>query len=128
MLAGDALSVADADRLRRALHNAETMSGLVFSLYVGDPEEDPPGYAARLHRDLDDPPRSVLVMYDPQSEALEIVVGTEAGRQLDGRACALAAASMQTSFAGGDLVGGLVTGLQQLGEAARAPRVLHSPH
>jgi hypothetical protein len=39
--------------------------------------------------------------------------------------CRLAAAAMQTSFAGGDIVGGLAAGVQQLGEAARQPRTLH---
>lgn len=126
MLAGEALSVEQQGRLRRAVHNAETLSGLTFSLYVGVAEEDARAYAARLHRALDDPARSVLVMCDPEFRALEIVVGAEASRRLDDRACALAAASMQTSFVGGDIVGGLVTGVQQLGEAARAPRTLHA--
>jgi hypothetical protein len=32
---------------------------------------------------------------------------------------------MQTSFAGGDIVGGLANGIQQLGEAAQQPTTLH---
>lgn len=126
MLAGDALSVEQRDRLRRAVHNAEALCGLTFSLYVGLADEDARAYATRLHRALDAPARSVLVLCDPESRALEIVVGVEAARRLDDRACALAAASMQTSFAGGDLVGGLVTGIQQLGDAARVPPTLHA--
>jgi hypothetical protein len=33
---------------------------------------------------------------------------------------------MQTSFVVGDIVGGLVAGIQQLGDAARHPRTLHT--
>jgi hypothetical protein len=118
--------VTDQDRLRRAVRNAEALSGFSFSLYVGVAEEDARSYAARLHRALDDPARSVLVMCDPEFHALEIVTGAATRRRLDDRACALAAASMQTSFAGGDIIGGLTVGVQQLGEAARAPRTLHA--
>jgi hypothetical protein len=45
---------------------------------------------------------------------------------LDDLECRLAAAAMQTSFAGGDIVGGLAAGISQLGEAARQPRTLHA--
>jgi hypothetical protein len=56
---------------------------------------------------------------------LEIVTGIEARRVLSDLECRLAAAAMQTSFAGGDIVGGLTVGVQQLGEAARQPKTLH---
>lgn len=110
------------------MHNAETLSGLTFSLYVGAAEGSSRPYAQQLHAGLDDPGRSVLVLCDPQARALEIVTGAETRRHLDDRACALAAAAMQSSFAVGDIVGGLVLGVQQLGEAARAPRTLHGRH
>lgn len=156
VLAGDTLDVDDRQRLDRAVHNAERLSGLTFSLYVGevasagedggepghvadaagahDPADDgdaaqsPRAYAVRLHRSLDNPDRSVLVLCDPRARALEIVTGRDTVRRLDDRACGLAAASMHSSFVGGDLVGGLAIGLQQLGEAAREPRTLHAWH
>jgi len=128
VLAGRALSAADSERLRRALRNAEALSGFPFSLYLGEADADTRAYAVRVHAGLDDPARAVLVLCDPEARALEIVVGSEASRRLDRRSCNLAAASMQTSFVGGDLIGGLVAGIQQLGEAARAPRTLHSSH
>jgi len=124
--AGEAFTPSELGRIERAIHNAETMSGLVFSVFVGVSEEDSRAYAARLHGALPDPPRSVLVMCDPSFKALEIITGDQARRTLEDVECALAVASMQTSFLGGDIVGGLVLGVQQLGEAARAPRSLHT--
>ena len=51
----------------------------------------------------------------------EVVTGEAAARRLSDRACALAALSMTTSFAGGDLAGGIVTGIRMLAEAAGQP-------
>jgi len=124
--AGDTFSRFEIDRLKRAQSNAERLSGLTFSLFVGVSEEDSRAYAVRLHSALLDPDRSVLVMCDPEFRALQIVTGAQARRHLDDIECRLAAASMQTSFVAGDIVGGLVTGIQQLGESARHPRTLHT--
>jgi hypothetical protein len=123
--AGEPLGVSELARIKRAVHNAEVSSGLRFSVFLGPSEPDVRPYAERLHAALDDPDRSVLVLCDPVLRALEIVTGVEARRNLDDVECGLAAASMETSFAGGDIVGGLVVGIQQLGEASRAPRNLH---
>ena len=84
------------------------VSGLTFSVFVGVAEEDSRAYAERLHGALDDPAHSVLVLCDPEFHVLEIVTGSEARRWLDDVECGLAAASMQTSFVAGDIVGGLV--------------------
>jgi hypothetical protein len=67
-----------------------------------------------------------LVMCDPEFHKLEIVTGKQARRTLSDLECRLAAAAMQTSFAGGDIVGGLAAGIQQLGEAAHQPKTLHT--
>ena len=64
-------------------------------------------------------------MCDPTFRALEVVTGERARRQLDDVACGLAIASMKSSFLGGDIVGGLTYGVQQLGEAAMQPLTLH---
>jgi hypothetical protein len=50
------------------------------------------------------------------------VTGEESARRLSDRSCALAALSMTTAFAGGDLTGGIVTGVRMLGDAAGKPR------
>lgn len=126
MPAGRALTGDDLRRIERAVANAETFSGLTFSVFVGVAEEDARSYAERLHGALADPARSVLVLCDPEFHALEIVTGREARRWLTDVECGLGAATMQTSFMVGDIVGGLAAGIQQLGEAARHPRTLHT--
>ena len=126
MPAGEALTRDDLRRLEKAVRNAETFSGLTFSVFVGVAEEDARAYAERLHGALEDPAHSVLVLCDPEFHVLEIVTGGVARRWLSDVECGLAAATMQTSFVVGDIVGGLVAGVQQLGEAARHPRTLHT--
>jgi hypothetical protein len=105
--AGDSFTPSQREWLKRAVRNAEAASGLTFSLFVGVSEENSRRYAERLHGSLADPDHSVLVMCDPEFHKLEIVTGVEARRVLDDLECRLAAAAMQTSFAGGDIVGGL---------------------
>lgn len=125
MLDGERLSPSDRSRLDRAVRNAEKLSGLAFSIYLGVSEEHTRAYAERLHAALPDPSRSVLVLCDPTFRALEIVTGESTRRQLDDVACGLAIATMKTSFLGGDIIGGLAHGVQQLGEAAMQPATLH---
>lgn len=124
-LDGGGLTPSDRSRLDRAVRNAEKLSGLTFSVYLGVAEEDSRRYARRLHLALPDPTHSVLVMCDPTFRALEIVTGELARRWLDDVACGLALATMKTSFLGGDIIGGLAHGVQQLGEAAMQPATLH---
>lgn len=123
--AGDSFTPSQLEWIKRAVRNAETISGLNFSLFIGVSEEDSRAYAERLHKALNDADHSVLVMCDLEFRKLEVVTGIEARRVLSDLECRLAAAAMLTSFAGGDIVGGLTAGVQQLGEAARQPRVLH---
>jgi hypothetical protein len=123
---GDSFTPAETERLVKAVQHAERISGLTFSVYVGVSEEDSRAYAERLHGALDNPARSVLIMCDPSFRALEIVTGAEARRQLDDVECRLAAATMRTSFEADDIVGGLVHGIAQLGEAAYEPPTLHA--
>jgi alkanesulfonate monooxygenase SsuD/methylene tetrahydromethanopterin reductase-like flavin-dependent oxidoreductase (luciferase family) len=123
--AGDSFTPSQREWLARAVRNAEIASGLKFSVFVGVSEENSRAYAERLHQSLTDPDHSVFVMCDPEFHKLEIVTGNAARRVLSDLECRLAAAAMQTSFAGGDIVGGLAAGIQQLGEAARRPRTLH---
>ena len=126
MPAGESFTPAETERLMRAVQHAERISGLTFSVYVGVSEEDSRAYAERLHNALEDPRRSVLIMCDPGSRALEIVTGSEARRRLDDVECRLAAATMRTSFEADDIIGGLVHGIAQLGDAAYQPPTLHA--
>jgi uncharacterized membrane protein YgcG len=124
--AGEVLDHVERRRLERAVEVAEELSGLSFSVYVGPGEAPARAHAEQLHAALADPDHAVLVFCDPAARVLEIVTGGEARRVLDDFDCRLAAVSMQTSFVAGDLVGGLVNGIQQLGQAARHPETLHT--
>lgn len=108
-------------RLDDALRLADQSTGLVFSVYVGDLDDPARGDAEKLHSQLADPDRSVLVAVSPNQRVLEIVTGADARRRLPDRDCKLAALSMAASFSGGDLTGGIVSGLAQLADHAGKP-------
>jgi uncharacterized membrane protein YgcG len=105
-------------RLDEALRTADNATGLQFSVYVGELEEPPRAQAEKLHGQLDDPARAVLIAVCPNLRVLEIVTGPLARRVLPDRDCKLAAMSMTAAFGGGDLAGGLVTGIAQLANHA----------
>jgi uncharacterized membrane protein YgcG len=113
------------DQLRdieRVVETANGESGLVFSVYVGGAEGDIRDAAEKLHATFGErASRVVLVVVSPGDRLLEVVTGEESARRLSDRACALAALSMTTAFAGGDLVGGILTGVRMLAEAAGKP-------
>lgn len=126
MAAGEVFTVDQRRGIDRAIRYAEAGSGLVFSVYVGPSEQDCRAYAWQLLQQLPDPARSVLVLVDPAQRVLEVVTGAVAQRTLTDTECAFAVLSMQTCFSAGDLSGGIVTGLQQLGDHARTPTSLHT--
>jgi uncharacterized membrane protein YgcG len=105
-------------RLDEALRVADASTGLVFSVYTGTLEEPVRAYAQKLHSDLPDPARTVLIAVSPNQRVLEIVTGSEARKRLPDRACKLAGLSMAAAFGGGDLAGGIVAGLAQLADHA----------
>jgi uncharacterized membrane protein YgcG len=125
--AGEAFSGAQAAAIERALVQAHAESDLDYSVFVGAPDGDLREQGRRLLGALGDrADRSVVVLVDPAHRRLEILTGTTASRYLDDRATALGAMSMTSSFAAGDLAGGIVAGLHTLSEHARQPRTLHS--
>jgi uncharacterized membrane protein YgcG len=116
---GEAFTNGQVREISRACSTASAESGLHYSVFVGPVEGEIRDHAERLHAALGPlASRSVLVLVAPGDRQLEIVTGKESARRLSDRACALAALSMTTSFSGGDLVGGIVTGLRMLSEAA----------
>lgn len=120
-MAGDPGPFTDSQirDISRGCTTASSETGLHFSVYVGPVEGEIRDHAERLHAGLGAlAARGVLVLVSPGDRQLEIVTGKDSSRRLSDRACALAALSMTTAFAGGDLVGGIVTGLLMLGEAA----------
>jgi len=122
---GDPFSSAQRHEIDKAIRDAETMSRLEFSVFVGRCEGEPRAFAERLHAALATPDRSVLVLVDPSSQLLEIVTGTQAARLLEDAEVRLAALTMQSAFAAGDLVGGITRGVLQLAEHARRPQLRH---
>ena len=125
MAVGD-FSSAEEFALDQAIRKAETLSRFEFSLFVGNAEGDPRAFASRLHNSLVAPPRSIMIMVDPTARALEIVTGGAVRRTLSDKEVELTAAQMQSSFAEGDLVGGLKRGIAMLADHARAPQTLHT--
>ena len=101
-------------RLDEALRVADKQTGLTFSVYIGELEEPVREYAEKLHKQLDGASRSVLLAVSPKQRVLEIVTGTDARKRISDRDSKLAALSMAASFAGGDLAGGVLSGLDQL--------------
>jgi hypothetical protein len=103
-------------RLDAALRNGDRLTGLTFSVYIGELDEPVREHAEKLHAQLADPARSVLVAVSPNHRVLEIVTGGVARRRLLDRDCQLIALGMARTFEAGDLAGGLVTGLTELAE------------
>lgn len=125
MPSGEPLSMRQRHDVERAIEHANAVSGLSFSVYVGDLEGGRPA-AVRMHESLHRAASAVLVAVDPARRQLEIVTGAVATRALDKRACSLGAVAMTSAFSQGDLVGGLVRGVQLLGSHGRHDRVLHT--
>lgn len=117
------LTPAQADDIRQALLTAERRSGLRFALFIGEPADGRRHFAERLHAALgEEAADAVLVFVDHNGRGLEIVTGENARHRLTDAACRLAAMSMATAFGAGDLVGGLLYGIADLGEHAAARR------
>jgi hypothetical protein len=108
-------------RLDEALRTADQQGSLHFSVYVGPLDEPTRPAAEHLHDKLPDADNSVLVALSPNQRVLEVVTGPLAGKHLPDRVCALAALSMTAAFSGGDLAGGLVTGIGMLADQAQIP-------
>jgi uncharacterized membrane protein YgcG len=123
--AGD-FSSAERYALDETIRKAEQQSRVEFSLFVGSAEGDPRAFATQLHNSLVAPARSILIMVDPDARALEIVTGGYVRRTLTYKEVELTALQMQTSFAEGDLVGGLKRGIAMLAEHARPQNTLHA--
>ena len=125
MAGGEACTAAQRHQIDKAIRDAEQMSRYEFSVYVGASEGETRPFAERLHAALAAPDRSVLVLVDPAARIVEVVTGREARRDLDDAEVKLAVLAMQSAFAAGDLVGGIVAGVHQLAEHARRPMLKH---
>ena len=93
---------------------------------MGRAEGEPRAFATQLHNSLVAPSRSILIMLDPAARALEIITGGEVRRILSDQEVELIALQMESSFAAGDLSGGLKRGIEMLAEHSTAPETLHT--
>ena len=122
MPSGEAFTNEQQGDIERVTELANAETGLLFSVYVGDVDGDIRDAAEARHATFGArASETVLIAVSPADRLLEIVTGEAAARRLTDRACALAALSMTTSFAGGDLAGGIVTGVRMLAESAGHP-------
>ena len=113
-------------QIDEAIRKAEQVSRYEFSVFVGRAGDDSRAFATQLHNSLVAPARSILIMLDPASRVLEIVTGGTVRRNITDQEVELTTLQMQSSFASGDLVGGLRRGIQMLADHARAPETLHA--
>lgn len=130
MRAGDVLDERQVALVRTVVEEAEARTGLVHSVHIGPSDGDPRRHAEHLLAALAErAPYAVLVHVDPTARRVEVVTGTVAALRVDDRACALAALAMGSCFAGGDLVGGVVTGVRMLADHAGPGQVTYgTPH
>jgi hypothetical protein len=122
---GDGFTSAQRQQIDKAIRDAETVCRYEFSVFVGRAEGEPRAFAERLHSALVAPGHSILVMVDPAAHALEVVTGADARRELEDHEVRLAVVEMQSQLALGDLVGGIVRGINMLAAYARKPPTLH---
>jgi uncharacterized membrane protein YgcG len=115
-LGENGFSARQLTRMDEALTLSSRESGLVFSVYVGELRAPSRAHAEALFERLSDD--AVLLAVAPGQRSLHIVTGPESAKRLPNRACALAALAMRASFANGDLIGGIVTGLRMLADSA----------
>jgi hypothetical protein len=109
---GAPAALIESGQIRRAITLAEKRTGLNWSVFIGSLGAEPRKQAEARHAELGPAAaRSVLIAVDPAAHHLEIVTGAHARTQLDDRSCALAAASMTSTFAVRDLDGGIARGI-----------------
>ena len=116
---GDGLSNDHIRQIAHVVTRHSLSSGVHLSVFIGSPNGPARPFAQRLLAALGDrAPGSVLILVAPAERQLEIVSGRQAARVIDDRSCELAALAMTSSFAVGDLAGGVIAGLQVLVEEA----------
>ncbi|OHV34359.1 MULTISPECIES: DUF5130 family protein [Pseudofrankia] len=122
MAAGEAFRQDQLDRLNHARLLAERQTGIGFHVRVGAVSGDPKAAADRILGEIaDGQPAAVLILVSPGQRFVRIATTPAARRRIPDVAASLATLAMTSSFAVGDLVGGLVSGLRQLADAAGPP-------
>jgi uncharacterized membrane protein YgcG len=122
---GDGFTDQQRASLARSVTATEQATGLNVVLHVGPLEGGRAGALALLAACGEASEASVVVAVDPSAKGLEIVTGRQAAAVLRDRTCALVALAMTSSFAAGDLVGGIRNGLQVMADHGRNARTVH---
>jgi uncharacterized membrane protein YgcG len=124
--AGELFRNADRLAIDTTIRKCEQQSRIEFSVFVGEADGDPRPFATQLHNTLVAPSRSVLIMVDPVARAIEVVTGGYVRSKVTDAEVELAVAAMQTSFAAGDIAGGIRQGITMIAEHATGPKTLHA--
>ena len=105
--------------LDEVINNAEQVTGLRFSAYLGDLGPDTTARARSLHAGLGaDAANGVLVAISPAQQTVEVVTGTVAGLRISDRAARLAVLNVVSAAGKGDLHGALINAIRTLADQA----------
>jgi hypothetical protein len=124
VFAGDTFTVDQRRSIDRAVRQVEADTGLAVCLRIGGVDTDARTTARTLLQRMPDPANAVVLVVDPGARELEIVTGSAARQRLSDADCLAVAESMRTTFVAGDLPGGIMNGVQRLGDAVHRPESL----
>ncbi|WP_203336000.1 DUF5130 family protein [Nocardioides limicola] len=120
MAAGEYFTRIERQQIDACIRAAEQLSRCEFSVFVGCAEGEPRAFATQLHNSLVAPARSIVIMVDPTAKAVEVVWGGWTRERLSDDDVAAAIATMTSTFAAGDLAGGVISGIEQLAASANS--------
>jgi hypothetical protein len=113
------LDRSDLELLDDVLIEAERVTGLRFTAYIGDLGSDTRAIAeSMLHSLGAEAPVAVLLAVSPGQRIVEVVTGGEAARRITDRAARLAVLSVTSACSLGEVANGLVNGLRILADQA----------
>lgn len=113
------LDRSELELLDDVLIEAERVTGLRFTAYLGDLGDDTRTTAETLLSSLGaEAPVAVLLAVSPGQRVVEVVTGGEASRRISDRAARLAVMTVTTACGQGEVANGLVNGLRILADQA----------
>lgn len=105
--------------MQRAVAAAEKQTGLQICVYLGPAGQDARAHAEGLFVEAGLHTRpAVLVLVAPEVRRVEVVTAPEARERVSDEAAQEVVDRMTTRFADGDLVGGLIAGIEHIAAAA----------
>lgn len=112
------MSNLDLARVADSRRQAEAISRLQFSVWVGDTDQPSRAHAERLHAGSRNPEKTVYLVCNVKQRTLEVVTGANARQTLTDQECAMATDSMRGLLADGQATEALVLGLEHLSSYA----------